>query len=66
MLKKHVAERKKSPEYWQDAISMRYLEGKDFTTGCDARIDMVTVPKVKALLSSLSNGSRVEYIISKK
>lgn len=66
MLKKHVAERKKSPEYWQDAISMRYLGGKDFTTGCDARIDAVTVSKVRELLSSLVNGSRVEYITSKR
>ena len=66
MLKKQVAQQKKDPKYWLHAIPMRYLEGKDFTTGCDARIDMVTVPKVKALLSSLSNGSRVEYIISKK
>lgn len=66
MLKKYMAERKKSPEYWQDAISMRYLGGKDFTTGCDARIDAVTVSKVKDLLASLVNGSRVEYIISKK
>ena len=66
MLKKHVERQKKNPQYWLRAIPMRYLEGKDFTTGCDARIDLVTVPKVKALLSSLSKGSRVEYIISKK
>ena len=66
MLKKYIAERKKDPEYWLEAVSMRYVEGKDFTTGCDARIDAVTVDKVKGLLASLVNGSRVEYIISRK
>ena len=66
LLKKYMAERKKNPEYWLSAISTRYLDGKDFTTGCDARIDAVTADKVKALLGSLVNGSKVEYIISRK
>lgn len=66
MLKKYIAERKKDPEYWLNVVSLRYLEGKDFTTGCDARIDAVTVDKVKELLTSLVNGTRVEYIISKR
>jgi hypothetical protein len=61
-----VAEKKKTPEYWLQRISMRYLDGKDFTTGCDAKIDAVTAEKVKTLLSSLVDGSKVEYIISKK
>ena len=33
---------------------------------CDEKIDAVTINKVKALLASLVNGSKVEYIISKK
>jgi predicted Zn-dependent peptidase len=66
LLKKDVAEKKKTPEYWLQRISMRYLDGKDFTTGCDAKIDAVTAEKVKTLLSSLVDGSKVEYIISKK
>ena len=66
LVKKNIAERKKDPEYWLHVISMRYLDGKDFTTGCDARIDAVTVDNVKALLESLVKGSKVEYIISKK
>ena len=65
-LKKDVAEKKKTPEYWLQHISMRHLDGKDFTTGCDAKIDAVTADKVKALLASLDDGSKVEYIISKK
>ena len=66
LLKKYMSERKKNPEYWLNAISMRYLDSKDFTTGCDAKIDAVTADKVKALLASLVNGSKVEYIISRK
>ena len=65
-LKKDIAERKKTPEYWLQQISMRYFDGKDFMTGCDAKIDAVTEDKVKALLASLVNGSKVEYIINKK
>ena len=66
LLKKDIAERKKTPEYWLQRIGMRYLDGKDFTTGCDAKIDAVTADKVKALLASLVNGSKVEYIINRK
>ena len=66
LVKKDIAERKKNPEYWLHAISMRYLDGKDFTTNCDAKIDAVTVDKVKSLLVSLINGTKVEYIISRK
>ncbi len=65
-LKKDIAERKKTPEYWLQRIAMRHLDGKDFTTGCDAKIDAVTADKVKALLASLSGSSKVEYIISRK
>ena len=65
-LKKDIAERKKTPEYWLQRIAMRHLDGKDFTTGCDAKIDAVTVDKVMALLASLADGSKVEYIISRK
>ena len=66
MLKKHVAEEKLSPEYWLRSIVRRYTDSKDFSTGSDARIDAVTVDKVKSMLSSLVGGSKVEYIISKK
>lgn len=66
ILKKSMADSRKDPEYWLNAIAMRYLEGKDFTTGCDARIDAVTVEKIRSLISSLSKGSRVEYIINKR
>jgi hypothetical protein len=66
ILKKRIEINKKSPEYWLKAISIRYLDGKDFTTGSDARIDAVSREKVMNILSSLKNGARVEYITNRK
>ena len=65
-LKHNRSVRSKKPEYWVNALLLRYLEGKDFTTGYDARIDAVSVDQVRALLSSLDNAGKVEYIIRRK
>ena len=65
-LKNDIAYRQKDPRYWTSAISMRYLEGKDFTTGYKAKIDAVTADKVRQILVSLNNASKVEYIITRK
>jgi hypothetical protein len=65
-LKHNNAIRTKSPDYWVNAILLRYLEGKDFTTGYDNKIDEVSAEEVKALLSSLYEAGKVEYIIRKK
>jgi hypothetical protein len=65
-LKHNNAVRTKSPDYWVNAILLRYLEGKDFTTGYDNKIDEVSAEEVKALLSSLYEAGKVEYIIRKK
>ena len=64
-LKNDMSYRMKSPLYWLNAISMRHIEGKDFTTDYKARIDAVTADKVKQILAMLNNASKVEYIISK-
>ena len=53
------------PQYWTHALAMRYMDGKNFTTGYEARIDAVTVDKVRSILASLTDASRVEYIIKK-
>ena len=37
----------------------------DFTTDYKARVDAVTADKVKQILTSLNNASKVEYIIRK-
>ena len=56
----------KKPFYWLNVISRRHLAGKDFTTSHKARIKSVTADKVKGFLSKLNEGTRVEYIVSKK
>lgn len=65
-LKNDIAYRQKDPRYWTSAISMRYLEGKDFTTDYKAKIDAVTADKVRQILVSLNNASKVEYIMTRK
>lgn len=54
------------PEYWLEAVTLRHLSGKDFTTGYQARIDAQSAEKIKAILSRLNEGTRVEYITRKK
>ena len=56
----------KEPFYWLNVISRRHLAGKDFTTGHEARIKSVNVDKVKAILSAMNDGTRVEYIVTEK
>lgn len=63
-LKGRMALDMKDPFYWLNVISRRYLAGKDFTTNYESKISSVTPDKVRAILSALNDGSKVEYIIS--
>lgn len=65
VLKGRIALEMTQPQYWTRAVAMRYMDGKNFTTGYQARIDAVTPDKVKSILASLTDASRVEYIIKK-
>ena len=65
VLKGRMALEMTMPEYWTYAVAMRYMDGKNFTTGYEARIDAVTADKIKSILTSLTGASRVEYIIKK-
>ena len=56
----------KEPFYWLNVISRRHIAGKDFTTNHDARINSVTVDKVKDILARLNEGTRVEYIVNRR
>lgn len=64
-LKNEMAIRMNDPLYWTEAITARYLDGKDWTTNYQAKIDAVTVAQVKAILASLDDGCKVEYITRK-
>jgi hypothetical protein len=65
-LKHHHTMRMQSPEYWVDAVLLRHLDGKDFTSGYDERMDEVSPEDVKELLSKLNAAGKVEYIIRRK
>ena len=62
-LKHNRSVRSSKPEYWVNALLLRYLEGKDFTSGYEARVDKVSAESVKELLKSLNGSGKVEYII---
>lgn len=64
-LKNAMAARMKDPMYWQNAITVRYLDGKDLTTGYAATIDAVTKDKVRNILSLLDQGCKVEYVTTR-
>ena len=66
VLKGHMEMITRDTEYRMHAMTMRYLDGKDLTTGYEARIDAVSAPKVREILSSLTNASKVEYITRKR
>lgn len=65
LLKNEIASSMKDPLYWTRAIARRYLDGKDWTTDYQAKIDAVTADQVKAILASLDDGCKVEYVTRK-
>lgn len=64
-LKHYLSIEMKDPRYWLDAIIVRYLDGKDMTTGYASKIDAVSADKVRSILASLDAGSKVEYVTKK-
>lgn len=65
-MKHKYAVQMKEPAYWLQAMAMRYLDGKDYTTGYAAKIDAVTENDVRKILGLLEMGSKIEYIINKE
>ncbi len=65
-LKNSIAQEMKSPGYWVEAITLRYLDGKDMSTNYAAKIDAVSPERVMSVLGLLDAGSKVEYVTFKK
>ncbi len=65
-LKQVIKRRQAEPEYWHDVVALRYIEGKDFISSYEAKIDALTIADVMNQLKQLSQGARVEYIIKRK
>lgn len=64
-LKNKMSVQMKDPQYWVDAIVVRYLDGKDLTTGYAANIDALTKDDIKRVLSLIDKGCKVEYVTEK-
>ena len=54
------------PEYWVAAMTRRYVDGKDFTTGFQAKTDAVAPEKVRDVIAALLKGGRIEYVIKNR
>lgn len=65
-LEKLVAGQKQTPEYWVNALNLRYLDGKDFSTGAEAKINAVAENNIRDLLATLGSNSKIEYVITGK
>lgn len=65
-LKNAISMEMNDPEYWVDAIVLRYLDGKDLSTNYATKIDAVNAEKVQSVLRALDAGCKVEYVTSKK
>lgn len=62
-MKNLIAQKMNDPKYWVDAIAKRYVDGKDFSTSYQAKIDAVNADKVKLLILALNSGSKVEFVV---
>jgi hypothetical protein len=65
-LKSEIATEMQDPRYWVDAIVLRYLDGKDLSTGYASKVDAVTPVKVQSVLKMLDDGSKIEYVTTRK
>lgn len=66
LLMERTKQRFSDPQYWIDALVERYLNGKDFTTGYEAKIGAVSEDMVRDILTSLNEGTKIEYTIRKR
>ncbi|MBO5814797.1 MAG: insulinase family protein [Bacteroidales bacterium] len=64
-LKNLMSAEMKDPQYWVDAIVVRYLDGKDLTTGYAANIDALSRDDIRKVLALIDRGCKVEYVTEK-
>ncbi len=65
LLAEHAANETR-PEWWVETISLRYSAGRDLQTKIDDKINAVTLSQIQSLLKKLSEGSRIELVVSSK
>ena len=62
-VERRLSQQKERPEYWVEALNLRYLEGKDFTTGAEAKIKTIAEKNVRAILGTLGSSSEKVFTI---
>ena len=65
ILKQKVKRSQPDSGYWFDVLSLRYIEGKDYYSSYESKIDAVTKEDIMNMLKLMSKGSRVEYVIER-
>ncbi len=55
-----------SAEWWVETLTLRYGAGRDVQTKIEDKINAVTLNQIRSLLEKLSQGSRIELVVSKK
>lgn len=63
IVKNNVLSLQQDPQYWIEAVRMRYSFGKDLNTKYAEKTDAVTGETVKEIISMLNSGSKVEYVV---
>ncbi len=63
IVKNEILSLQTAPWYWVDVVTSRFTDGKDLNSGYAGKVDSVTPEKVRELISVLSSGSRVEYVV---
>lgn len=66
LLKDEISSRQNDPQHILDMVSMRFSAGKDLNTKYAEKINSVTERQVLDIISSLDEGSKIEYVITKK
>lgn len=66
MLKNEISSRQNDPQHIMDMVSMRFSAGKDLNTKYEEKINSVTGRQVLDIISSLDEGSKIEYVITKR
>ena len=65
LIKQKIKREQNNPGFWYDVLAMRYVEGKDYYSSFESKIDAITKEDIMDMLGLLSKGSRVEYLIER-
>ena len=64
-IKQRIKRKQLDSDFWYEVLSLRYIEGKDYYSSYESRIDAITKEDIMDMLKLLSMGARVEYVIEK-